>query len=334
MSPEQCMGEEIDRRADIYSVGVILYEMLVGAVPFNSPTPTAVAVQHATQQPTPPRAINISIPSGVETVVLHALQKRREDRPQTAGALARELTDEINDATQARYAPMPSAQQAFPPPPPSVNSGTMPTVVMSNSAWQSGAMPPVGSTSPHYQNATSSNSKRSLLLAGGGLVVGLVIAATAIAIWVNAKADKDSAKSNLAVVANATSEEPIRDGSAKRNQKSDVVLNASKNAATTSREQLASTPPMAMTNSTALGTAQKGNWLVVVGSYPKAERFKANERLSYLRGLGYDAYIVDTDGYPNLRGGLWAVVMGPYSKSYAKDMVSKLRPTIRDVYIK
>ncbi|MCA1635383.1 MAG: protein kinase [Acidobacteria bacterium] len=147
MSPEQCMGEEIDHRADIYSVGVILYEMLVGAVPFNSPTPTAVAVQHATQQPTPPRAINMGIPAAVEAVVLHALQKRRESRPQTAGALARELTDEINDATLVRHAPaMPSTQQAAPPPPPNVNSGTMPTVVMSNSAWQSGAMPQVGAS--------------------------------------------------------------------------------------------------------------------------------------------------------------------------------------------
>ncbi|HEY0081392.1 MAG TPA: serine/threonine-protein kinase, partial [Pyrinomonadaceae bacterium] len=165
MSPEQCMGEEVDHRADIYSVGVILYEMLVGAVPFNSPTPTAVAVQHATQQPTSPRAINLSIPAAVEAVVLHALQKRREARPQTAGALARELTDEINDATQARHVPaMPPTQPAATPPP-NVNSGTMPTVVMSNPAWQSSAMPPVGASSPHHQNTTSAKSYRSVLLA-------------------------------------------------------------------------------------------------------------------------------------------------------------------------
>ncbi len=91
MSPEQCMGEELDGRSDVYSLGVVLFEMLTGIVPFNSPTPTAIVVQHVNQQPPPLRAHNASISSAVEVVVLRAIAKRREDRPQTAGALAQEL---------------------------------------------------------------------------------------------------------------------------------------------------------------------------------------------------------------------------------------------------
>jgi len=93
MSPEQCLGEELDNRADIYSVGVVLYEMLCGRVPFNSPISTAVVVQHVNQPPLPLRTINPSVSPQVEAAVLHALEKRREARPPSASALAREITD-------------------------------------------------------------------------------------------------------------------------------------------------------------------------------------------------------------------------------------------------
>lgn len=97
MSPEQCLGEDLDSRADIYSLGVVLYEMLTGTVPFNSPTPAAVVVQHVNQSPARPRGLNASIPESVESTVLHALEKRREDRPQSAGALAQELANAVRN---------------------------------------------------------------------------------------------------------------------------------------------------------------------------------------------------------------------------------------------
>jgi serine/threonine protein kinase len=106
MSPEQCMGEELDGRSDIYSFGIVLYEMLCGAVPFNSSTPTAVAVQQVTQQPPPLRLINASVLPAVEAVVMSALQKQREARPQTAGALSRQLS--------SAFYGMPSEPQVFP----------------------------------------------------------------------------------------------------------------------------------------------------------------------------------------------------------------------------
>jgi serine/threonine-protein kinase len=92
MSPEQCLGEELDSRADIYSMGVVLYEMLCGRVPFNSPISTAVVVQQVNQQPPSLRNINPAVPPEVEAVVLRALEKRRDARPASAGALSHELT--------------------------------------------------------------------------------------------------------------------------------------------------------------------------------------------------------------------------------------------------
>jgi eukaryotic-like serine/threonine-protein kinase len=91
MSPEQCRGEELDPRSDIYSLGIIIYEMLTGQVPFQAPTPIAVAIKHASQKPNPPRKLRADIPLDIEEVVMRALEKEREDRQGSALVLAEEF---------------------------------------------------------------------------------------------------------------------------------------------------------------------------------------------------------------------------------------------------
>lgn len=91
MSPEQCDGAELTPAADVYSLGVILYEMLTGMVPFSGSTPLAIAIKHASEEPRRPREIVSSIPEDLERVVLHALEKRPEDRPANAAEFRSEL---------------------------------------------------------------------------------------------------------------------------------------------------------------------------------------------------------------------------------------------------
>jgi beta-lactam-binding protein with PASTA domain len=91
LSPEQARGSAVDQRSDLYSVGIVLYEMLTGTVPFTGESPVEIAMRHLSDTPQPPSIQRPDIPPDLDMIVLRALAKNPEDRFQTAEEMDAEL---------------------------------------------------------------------------------------------------------------------------------------------------------------------------------------------------------------------------------------------------
>lgn len=91
MSPEQCVGYDLDERSDIYSLGVILYEMVAGRAPFDGPTAIAIALKHIKEPPPPLKRFRSDVPEPLIHLVMESLHVNPSARPQTAAEYARRL---------------------------------------------------------------------------------------------------------------------------------------------------------------------------------------------------------------------------------------------------
>lgn len=93
IAPEQARGGKTDERSDIYSVGVILYEMLTGKLPFEADNAVSVAVMQLQSEPKLPRSINNAIPEGLEEITMHAMQKNLDQRYQSATGMLKDIEE-------------------------------------------------------------------------------------------------------------------------------------------------------------------------------------------------------------------------------------------------
>src|SRR5512147_3139017 len=98
MAPEQAQGDEIDGRADIYALGIILYEMVTGRQPYEADTPMAVAIKHITDPVPHIRLTNPQLPEGMEAIIQKAMAKHKNERFSTAV----EMTNALQDVARSR----------------------------------------------------------------------------------------------------------------------------------------------------------------------------------------------------------------------------------------
>jgi len=175
MSPEQCRGESLDARADVYSLGALLYEMLAGAPPFNAPTVTGVIAKHLTEQP-PPLPAHAAAPPALQAAVARALSKDPAARQRDASEFAREVQAAAQAPAPGPFfpptgrpvAPTPVAATAADPRAPQT-FGPMPPAQTFAPPPQSQAAPPRKSRVPFYLALSVVVLAALAAFTGGGL---------------------------------------------------------------------------------------------------------------------------------------------------------------------
>ncbi|MBR6509876.1 MAG: Stk1 family PASTA domain-containing Ser/Thr kinase [Clostridia bacterium] len=168
ISPEQARGEKTDEKADIYSVGVMLYEMLTGRLPFQAESAVSVAIMQLQRDPQLPTEINSSIPLGLEQITMHAMQKTPERRYQSAAEM-------LCDLDKFRKDPALTFEYNY-----FVDSS--PTKFVDTATVAAGAGIIAEQVSNIEDDSDAKNEKNSIIPILAGIAVALIIALIVLAI--------------------------------------------------------------------------------------------------------------------------------------------------------
>ena len=180
ISPEQARGDDVDRRTDIYALGVILYEVLTGTIPHNAPTPLAVLTKRVTEPVPPLRQFKPDIPESLENATLRALIRNRDYRYSNAIEFSESIKKAQTNPGVHHEGLL--ATQNFPPPP----------------------TEPVGSTEVQKPPTTVEQPKRLGFMIGGSIAVALVVGLIFWNFWVTGSDNQDAISRAAATSPNQT----------------------------------------------------------------------------------------------------------------------------------
>ncbi|HLY27699.1 MAG TPA: serine/threonine-protein kinase [Aggregatilineales bacterium] len=222
IAPEQARSSaNAVAQSDLYSLGVVAYELLTGVVPFDDPSPAAIAVQHLTTEVPSPRALNRNLSEEVEQVLLTALAKEPEDRYPTCGAFIETLKAAIIALKQhpvsVRTSDLPPLPAGMTPPPPrrlsmqTAQDKLEQELTITHARGQANTRLAQKRNVQAYRaspSATSSGGRRTLFIAGEAALVILIVAGIALSKILNSNGA--SAIPTLAILPTSASATPLQ----------------------------------------------------------------------------------------------------------------------------
>src|SRR5262249_25944866 len=171
LSPEQAKGGEVDPRSDLYSLGVVLYELLTGKTPFDGETPVEIAMKHLSNPPQPPSKLRSDVPPELDLVVMRALAKNPDDRYQNA----EEMEADLERVARARPVAAPTAAtQVMRAAPAAAAAATAATMIAPGPG--AGAIPPTAVVDEEEEDRGGPDRPLWPWLVAAGFVVAAIIA--------------------------------------------------------------------------------------------------------------------------------------------------------------